>query len=227
MAVAKASSSPTDACGGGRQADRMKTRHRNWAWLICREPRTDEHRELLIRRVDWEPTPAQAQSYADVEALSDAASAIFDIELSGSASLNARLLQLAGLSGAIIALVATVAIRLPELPRVVGEASGLALVVATVFLASTVLVALRASTPRSQWRSTLANYVGDLAMQLNSDDRNHLLGMRAHCMLTMADMQRVTNEEKAAAARQAQCLFRRGIVTVIASSLLVVLGFML
>lgn len=225
--MAKASSSPTDACGGGRQADKRKTRHRNWAWLICSDPCTDEDRELLRRRVDWETTAAQAKSCADVKALSDAANEIFEIELSGSASLNARLLQLAGLSGAIIALVATVAIRLPELPRVVGEASGLALVIATVFLAGTVLVALRASTPRSQWRSTLASYVGELAIQPDSEDRNHLLRMRAGCMLRMADMQRVTNEEKAAAARQAQCLFRRGIVTVIASSLLVVLGFTL
>jgi hypothetical protein len=224
VAVAKAASSATDACGGGRQADKKKTRDRNWAWLICSEPCADEDRELLRRRVDWETTAAQAKSCADVKALSDAANEIFDIELSGSASLNTRLLQLAGLSGAIIALVATVAIRLPELPRVVGEATGLALVIATVFLAGTVLVALRASTPRSQWRSTLANYVEDLA---HSEDRNHLLRVRAGYMLRMADTQRVTNEEKAAAARQAQCLFRRGIVTVIASSLLVVLGFTL
>jgi hypothetical protein len=172
-------------------------------------------RELVLRRT--------RDDAAEV-ALNEA-KALFEMELSGSGSLNARGTQLAGLTGATIALVATLA---DKWLNAAGGASriwlGVLLIAAMVALFGSVYCALFAVLPTSRWRKVLADALSnDLAgTDPAAVQEDELSRSMAQAYLTMAEDQRVRNEAKADDMLLAYGFLSLGIVALLAAALIFV-----
>jgi hypothetical protein len=148
------------------------------------------------------------------------AKAILDMELAGSGSLNTRGSQLAGLTGATVALVATAA------PKWFDEVSGdteiavaISLGLALLFLLLSIYVAIFAVLPTSRWRKGLERILReDLAAvdgavpetKSENDVRQQMLAQ----YLDMADKQRIRNHRKADDMLWAYCLFFAGVLAI-------------
>lgn len=125
--------------------------------------------------------------------------ALLDMELAGSGSLNSRGTQLAGLTGATIALVATVA------EKWLGEIDGdtrtwitILVVAAMIALFMAMYFAVFAVLPTSRWRGELEQALHqDLAVDNGAASHEDLQRELAQRYLSMAEHQRVRNHRKA------------------------------
>jgi hypothetical protein len=149
--------------------------------------------------------------------------AMFELELSGSGSLNARGTQLAGLTGATIALVATLAQKWLSSTNGAtrGSLAGL-IVAAMVLLFLAMYWALFAVLPTSRWRKTLAEALGaDLGGE-GLIEREALSRALAGRYLDMAEDQRARNQAKADDMLLAYGFLASGVVALLAASILFV-----
>ena len=147
-------------------------------------------RELVLR-----PTVTEATEVALSESKQ-----LFNMELSGSGSLNTRGTQLAGLTGATVALVATLADKwLTATNGATQVLLGGLIIVAMVSLFGAMYCAIFAVLPTSTWRTALAETLSnDLASIDPSPVQSETLSRSmAQAYLTMAEDQRVRNQAKA------------------------------
>ena len=125
---------------------------------------------------------------------------LMDMELSGSGSLNTRGTQLAGLTGATIALVATLSEK--WLSATGGSTRtwlGALVIVSMVALFGAMYCAIFAVLPTSKWRQSLANTLqNDLANPTPDPiEKEALSRSMAQAYLAIAEEQRVRNQAKA------------------------------
>lgn len=143
----------------------------------------------------------------------DAIKHVFDLELSGSSSLNTRGSQLAGLTAVTLALLANFATTWRDKTKwELAGAADVLLVVASAtgggLLLFSIMFCVYAVLPRSGWRQ-------ELVFLIKAFDRADAAAERARLLLTMADIQRVTNEGKARCMRSAYVTFGIGIAFVV------------
>jgi hypothetical protein len=124
---------------------------------------------------------------------------VFDMELSGSGSLNTRGTQLAGLAGATIALVGTVAQKwLSATHGGTRVAIGVLVILSMLALFGAMYCAIFAVLPTSKWRRKVEDLIGkDLGGTTAETSDEELRSAIATRYLRMAEDQRVRNQAKA------------------------------
>jgi hypothetical protein len=188
----------------------------HWSELFAhlgRDRDVPRRRELALR-----PTGEGASEVALSES-----KALFDMELGGSGSLNTRGTQLAGLTGATIALVATLADK--WLSSTGGSTRGWLGALILVSMASLFLAmycAVFAVLPTSRWRGTLATVLGDDLAASDPVGRDALCRALAGRYLSMAEDQRARNQAKADDMLLAYAFLATGVVVLLAASILFV-----
>jgi hypothetical protein len=194
--------------------------------------RLDGHwRELFAHLRDNKNVPAKrklvirpTQDDAVGVALSEAKT-LLEMELSGSGSLNTRGTQLAGLTAATIALVATLADKwLGAAEGALRIWLGVLIILAMIALFGAVYCAVFAVLPTSRWRGVLADALSnDLAStDPKAVQKDDLSQSMAQVYLTMAEDQRVRNEAKADDMLLAYGFLSLGIISLLVAALIFV-----
>jgi hypothetical protein len=159
---------------------------------LCAHLKADKdappRRTLALR-----PTDAGAEQVA-----LDESKGLMNMELAGSGSLNTRGTQLAGLAGATIALVGTLAEKwLSATGGATRTWLGVLIIVSMIALFGAMYCAIFAVLPTSLWRGTLANALRSDLASSGSVDSADLCRLVSQTYLTIAEDQRARNQAKA------------------------------
>lgn len=190
----------------------------HWPELLAhlkRDGKVPGERTLALR-----PTGTGAAEVALAESRQ-----LMDMELSGSGSLNTRGTQLAGLTGATIALVATLSEK--WLNATGGSTRawlGALIVVSMLALFGAMYCAIFAVLPTSKWRGALATALNDDLATETADpvDREALSRSMAQVYLAIAEEQRVRNQAKADDMLLAYGFLALGVITLLCAAVIFV-----